>query len=207
MGIATLTEFKYMGKRGETETTTPTNVVMSLMEGYLEKGHTLYTDNWYTSIDLGRKLLDKETHLVGTLCKNRKYLPKDVINGKIKKGEFRAKENEDESGKENSNPDMPLTRNRRQKHELKKKEGPKFIHFALSQVYNARKRKKERKRQWLRLISKEDLMNRLPQNYSVCEEHFIAKDILTGTQRKKLKNNSLPSLYLPDLQKKKTFKR
>ncbi|KAF9406815.1 hypothetical protein HW555_012954 [Spodoptera exigua] len=236
MGIATLTEFKYMGKRGETETTTPTNVVMSLMEGYLEKGHTLYTDNWYTSIDLGRKLLDKETHLVGTLRKNRKYLPKDVINGKIKKGEFRAKENEDgitcmkwkdkrdvyllstkhsigfkrtykrdkeiikpkivvdynnakssvdlsdqmiaystplrktikwyrklavelllntallnsyiiyketmkskigiveyrkklckyltESGKENSNPDMPLTRNRRQKHELKKKEGP-----------------------------------------------------------------------------------
>lgn len=84
----------YAGKRGETETTTPTNVVMSLMEGYLQKGHTLYTDNWYTSVDLGRKLLDKETHLVGTLRKNRKYLPKDVINGKIKKGEFRAKENE-----------------------------------------------------------------------------------------------------------------
>ncbi|CAG5043281.1 unnamed protein product [Parnassius apollo] len=68
---------------------------MSLMEGYLQNGHTLYTDKWYTSIDLGRKLLDKETHLVGTLRKTRKYLPKDVINGKIKKGEFRAKENED----------------------------------------------------------------------------------------------------------------
>ncbi|CAK1595465.1 unnamed protein product [Parnassius mnemosyne] len=85
----------YAGKRCETENTTPTNVVMSLMEGYLQKGHTLYTDNWYTSVNLGRKLLENETHLVGTLRKNRKYLPKDVINGKIRKGEFRAKENED----------------------------------------------------------------------------------------------------------------
>lgn len=85
----------YAGKQNETEYTTPTNIVMSLMEGYLQKGHTLYTDNWYTSVDLGRKLLEEDTHLVGTLRKNRRHLPKDVVTGNINKGEFRAKENED----------------------------------------------------------------------------------------------------------------
>lgn len=68
---------------------------MSLLTGYLNKGHTLFTDNWYTSVPLGKMLLEKETHLVGTLRKNRKHLPKDVVNGELKKGEFRAKENKD----------------------------------------------------------------------------------------------------------------
>ncbi|CAK1587967.1 unnamed protein product [Parnassius mnemosyne] len=60
----------------------------------------------------------------------------------------------------------------------------------------------ERRSQWLRLIAREDLMSKPPQNYTVCEEHFNAMDILTGTHRKKLKTNSLPSLQLPVLQKK-----
>lgn len=68
---------------------------MSLMNGYLQKGHTLYTDNWYTSVVLGKKLLEEDTHLVGTLRKNRNNLPKDVMTGSLKKGEFRAKENGD----------------------------------------------------------------------------------------------------------------
>ncbi|CAG4960623.1 unnamed protein product [Colias eurytheme] len=55
----------------------------------------LYTDNWYTSLDLARKLLEKETHLVGTLRKNRKHLPKTVISTKLKKGAYIAKESTD----------------------------------------------------------------------------------------------------------------
>lgn len=49
----------------------------------LYKGHTLVTDNWYTSIDLAKKLLDAETYLVGTVRKNRKHLSKDVVNAKL----------------------------------------------------------------------------------------------------------------------------
>lgn len=66
----------------------PTSAVMFLMDGLLEKGRILYTDNWYTSTTLARKLLDKSTHLVGTLRRNRKYIPKTVVNAKIKKGEL-----------------------------------------------------------------------------------------------------------------------
>lgn len=60
----------------------------------------------------------------------------------------------------------------------------------------------ERRSKWLRLISREDLVDKPPQNYTVCEEHFDTLDILPGTYRKKLKKNSLPCLFLPGLQKK-----
>ncbi|CAG4960467.1 unnamed protein product [Parnassius apollo] len=58
------------------------------------KRTVLYTDNWYTSIDLAEKLLLEEMHLVGTLRKNRKKLPKDVMNAKLKPGEYSAAEND-----------------------------------------------------------------------------------------------------------------
>ncbi|KAH9637759.1 hypothetical protein HF086_009427 [Spodoptera exigua] len=66
----------YAGKANDNVNTTPENVVMSLCSGLLNKGHTLYTDNWYTSIDLARNLLKNETHLVGTIRKNRRNIPK-----------------------------------------------------------------------------------------------------------------------------------
>lgn len=69
-----------------------TKVVFELMQGSLDKGATLYTDNWYTSIELAQKLLDRNTHLVGTLRKNRKGLPQDVVNAKLKKGEIIGRE-------------------------------------------------------------------------------------------------------------------
>lgn len=82
----------YAGKNNDQTNTTPLNVVMSLCSDLLYKGHTLVTDNWYTSIDLAKKLLNAETHLVGTIRKNRKHLPKDVVNAKLKRGQFVAKE-------------------------------------------------------------------------------------------------------------------
>lgn len=85
----------YAGKENDQVNTTPANVVMSLCSGLLNKGHTLYTDNWYTSIDLARDLLKNETHLVGTIRKNRRHIPKVVTDAKLKRGEYIARESED----------------------------------------------------------------------------------------------------------------
>nr|CAH7728944.1 unnamed protein product [Callosobruchus chinensis] len=63
---------------GKTQTGLGERVVMYLCEGLLGEGRTLYTDNFYTSITLAQTLLNRNTHLVGTLRKNRKNLPKSV---------------------------------------------------------------------------------------------------------------------------------
>lgn len=85
----------YAGKNNETPNNTPFNVVMELCSDLFNKGHTLYTDNWYTSLELARKLLDKETRLVDMIRKNRKCLPKRIISTKLKKGAYIAKESTD----------------------------------------------------------------------------------------------------------------
>jgi len=54
--------------------------VMTLCEPYLNAGRTICTDNYYTSVPLARKLLQSETHLIGTLRANRKYLPADMTH-------------------------------------------------------------------------------------------------------------------------------
>jgi len=83
----------YTGKTLEKENTTPTNIVMSLCKDLFDKGHTLYTDNWYTSLELAEKLINKNTHLVGTLRSNRRGNSHQVISTKLKRGEIVAKEN------------------------------------------------------------------------------------------------------------------
>ncbi|XP_025155495.1 piggyBac transposable element-derived protein 4 [Harpegnathos saltator] len=80
-------------KNLERENTTPTNIVMSLCRDLFHKGHTLYTDNWYTSLELAEKLIHKNTHLVGTLRSNRRGNSQQVISTKLKRGEIVAKEN------------------------------------------------------------------------------------------------------------------
>ena len=62
-------------------------VVQKLMDPYLNKGHVVYIDNFYTSVNLAESLLQQKTHIVGTLRKNRKFNPKEVINKKLAKGE------------------------------------------------------------------------------------------------------------------------
>lgn len=52
------------------------------MENLLDKGRTLCTDNYYTSVTLAQALLDRETHLIGTLRTNRKFNTKNVIEKK-----------------------------------------------------------------------------------------------------------------------------
>ncbi|XP_047143975.2 piggyBac transposable element-derived protein 4-like [Hydra vulgaris] len=41
-------------------------VVLKLMENLLGHGRILYTDNWYTSMNLAKSLLENKTNLVGT---------------------------------------------------------------------------------------------------------------------------------------------
>ena len=66
-----------------------------LMGPYLGKGHILFTDNYYTSPTLASFLLSNQTHLCGTIRKNRKHFPKDLAPTKLQKGEsvFRKKVN------------------------------------------------------------------------------------------------------------------
>lgn len=52
-------------------------------------------DNFYTSIPLAYRLIDRQTHLVGTLRSNRKYICEEVKQKKLKKGEIISKETSD----------------------------------------------------------------------------------------------------------------
>jgi len=65
-------------------------VVMEVTEPYLNCGRVLCTDNWYTSMELVEQLQAHDTHLVGTYRKNRKNLPREVVQAKLKKGEIKA---------------------------------------------------------------------------------------------------------------------
>lgn len=84
----------YCGKEQDAGASVPTNVVMTLAENLLDSGRTMVTDNYYTSMDLANKLLDRETHLLGTLRSNRRGNPKEVTEKKLKRGEIVARENE-----------------------------------------------------------------------------------------------------------------
>jgi len=42
----------YLGKNLNAPCVTPTNIVMNICHNILHRGHTIYTDNWYTSINL-----------------------------------------------------------------------------------------------------------------------------------------------------------
>lgn len=63
-------------------------IVQILMEPYLNKGHNLFMDNFYNSVTLSTYLLSSKTHVTGTLRKDRKYNPEEVIEATLKKGEM-----------------------------------------------------------------------------------------------------------------------
>ncbi|XP_026819540.1 piggyBac transposable element-derived protein 4-like [Rhopalosiphum maidis] len=83
----------YEGKQSKLGEALSETIVTSLCENYLNEGRTIVTDNFYTSVPLAETLLRQDTHLVGTLRKNRRFLPKTVIEKKLKKGEFVGLEN------------------------------------------------------------------------------------------------------------------
>lgn len=83
----------YCGKQWDRGASVPTNVVMELAQKVLNSGRTAVTDNYYTSLELANKLLDNQTHLLGTLRANRRGNPKEVTRKKLKPGEIFGKEN------------------------------------------------------------------------------------------------------------------
>ena len=63
---------------------------MDLMHVLLDIGHTLFTDNWYSSFELSKLLLSHSTDTVCTIHADCKDLPAQVKkkkNKKMKKGE------------------------------------------------------------------------------------------------------------------------
>lgn len=87
----------YSGKSGDEnrQTGLGERVVMYLCEGLLDEGRTLYTDNFYTSVTLAQSLLKRNTHLVGTLRKNRKNLPKTVLSKTLELGATYGEESQE----------------------------------------------------------------------------------------------------------------
>lgn len=51
------------------------SVVTTLIQPYLDKGHSLFTDNWYTSPVLSTYLFQHKTNSCGTVRANRKNMP------------------------------------------------------------------------------------------------------------------------------------
>lgn len=62
-------------------------VVRDLSKLIINKGYTLYLDNWYSSPKIFEYLLDHDTNAIGTVRNNRKNMPKDLAKLKLKKGE------------------------------------------------------------------------------------------------------------------------
>ena len=58
----------------------PARVVLHLLQPYLDKGHHVYTDRYYTSIPLAEALIHRSTAFTGTAMRNRKNLPEVILN-------------------------------------------------------------------------------------------------------------------------------
>ncbi|XP_017795072.1 PREDICTED: piggyBac transposable element-derived protein 4-like [Habropoda laboriosa] len=64
------------------------NVTIELSKSIINKGYTLFLDNWYSSPNLFLKLHQRKTNVIGTVRKNRKNMPQDLQKHILKKGEF-----------------------------------------------------------------------------------------------------------------------
>ncbi|KAI5639208.1 transposase IS4 domain-containing protein [Phthorimaea operculella] len=57
---------------------TTAKTVVELMDGYLDVGHMLVMDNWYNQLVLTRFLKSRHTDVVGTMARQRKYVPDKI---------------------------------------------------------------------------------------------------------------------------------
>ncbi|KAJ8928125.1 hypothetical protein NQ314_019351 [Rhamnusium bicolor] len=72
-----ITQFPEVGISG--------SIVLTLLEKYLNNGHSLYVDNWYTSPSLFSILHEKKTNACGTVKINRKHMP--PLKEKLERGQ------------------------------------------------------------------------------------------------------------------------
>lgn len=71
------------------------SVVFSLMDGLLDHGRQLCCDNWYSSVGLAKKLLNRKTHLIATMRKNRRGIPILIKGKRLRRGELYYQQNKD----------------------------------------------------------------------------------------------------------------
>ena len=64
----------------------PARLVLHLLEPYLGKGHTVYTDRYYSSLPLAMELQQCNTSFVGTMIKNRIDLPDAIRSPSFRLG-------------------------------------------------------------------------------------------------------------------------
>lgn len=62
----------------------PHPLVMRLMEPILDSGRNLTIDNFFTSVPLAKDLLNRKITLVGTLRKNKREIPPEMLSNKRK---------------------------------------------------------------------------------------------------------------------------
>nr|CAI5827978.1 unnamed protein product [Callosobruchus analis] len=80
----------YKGKSNRDDARGSTKInslVLRLLQPFLDKGHHIYMDNFYNSVQLSEILLKRKTHTTGTLHSNRKGNPKEVTEAKLKSGQ------------------------------------------------------------------------------------------------------------------------
>jgi len=82
----------YVGKRDDTNKSKTTQTVLDVSCHYLNLGHHIFFDNYYTSIELMKALFAEKTLCCGTINMNRVGLPLDVKKKcpavkKLKRGE------------------------------------------------------------------------------------------------------------------------
>ena len=70
------------------------SVVMNLLNGLSGCYRTVVADNFFTGISLAKRLLEKETYLIGTMRSNRAGSGHDVVQKKLKRGEVYGQQNE-----------------------------------------------------------------------------------------------------------------
>lgn len=64
--------------------------VLTLLDSLLDKGYCVTVDNFYNSPDLAEILISRKTDIYGTLRTNRRGVPDEIKNKKMKKGELIA---------------------------------------------------------------------------------------------------------------------
>ena len=68
-------------------------LTVTMCDGLLGTGRTLFADNYYSSVPLAEHLLSKRTYYCGTIRSNRKHLAQDIAKAKLKRGEMKCAQN------------------------------------------------------------------------------------------------------------------
>ncbi|XP_049799914.1 piggyBac transposable element-derived protein 4-like [Schistocerca nitens] len=67
------------------------SVVPRLCNSYVRKGHTLFMDQFYISVKLFERLFDEGASAVGTVMSNRRDLPQEFKQNKLRRAEIAFK--------------------------------------------------------------------------------------------------------------------